>query len=229
MATNMPVTSSVDVSPVTVSRITRPVTLFSPRTSTGAALVTNRIFAFALARSSMMRDARNSSRRCTTVTLRAKRVRKVASSIAESPPPTTTMSWSLKKKPSQVAQALTPRPSRLLFTRNAQVAGCGAHCQHDGVRLVGLAVHDDLLDRAGEVEFLDVLGADVGAEALGLLAHLVHQVGAHDSLTESGEVLDLGGGHEGATELGPLELQRFEFRARGVDGSGVSGRSRNRR
>ena len=46
------------------------------------------------------------------MTLLAKRVRKVASSIAESPPPTTTMSWSRKKNPSQVAQADTPRPSR---------------------------------------------------------------------------------------------------------------------
>jgi hypothetical protein len=59
----------------------------------------------------MIRDARNSSRRCTTVTLRANRVRKVASSIAESPPPATAMSWSRKKNPSQVAHELTPRPS----------------------------------------------------------------------------------------------------------------------
>ena len=55
--------------------------------------------------------ARKLARRWTIVTDLAKRVRKVASSIAESPPPTTAMSWSRKKKPSQVAQALTPRPS----------------------------------------------------------------------------------------------------------------------
>jgi hypothetical protein len=42
--------------------------------------------------------------------LRAKRVRKVASSSALSPPPTTAMSWSRKKKPSQVAHQETPRP-----------------------------------------------------------------------------------------------------------------------
>jgi len=50
---------------------------------------------------------------CTTVTERANRVRNVASSIAESPPPITAMSLSRKKNPSQVAQALTPRPSSL--------------------------------------------------------------------------------------------------------------------
>ena len=58
----------------------------------------------------MIRDARNSPRRCTTVTLEAKRVRNVASSIAVSPPPTTTIALSLKKKPSQVAHAETPYP-----------------------------------------------------------------------------------------------------------------------
>ena len=75
------------------------------------ALVRQRILGSFFARSIMILEARKSSRRCTTVTERAKRVRKVASSIAESPPPTTAMSWSRKKNPSQVAQALTPRPS----------------------------------------------------------------------------------------------------------------------
>ena len=72
------------------------------------ALVTSSIFGLRRARSSMIFDARNSSRRWTTVTLGAKRVRKVASSIAVSPPPTTTRSRPLKSAPSQVAQADTP-------------------------------------------------------------------------------------------------------------------------
>ena len=45
-----------------------------------------------------------------TVTLLANFVRNVASSIAESPPPTTTMFLFLKKNPSQVAQYDTPKP-----------------------------------------------------------------------------------------------------------------------
>ena len=60
----------------------------------------------------MIFEARNSSRRCTIVTCDAMRARKRASSIAESPPPTTTMCLSLKKKPSQVAQVETPKPRR---------------------------------------------------------------------------------------------------------------------
>jgi hypothetical protein len=72
--------------------------------------VTNSIFSFARARSIMICDARNSLRRCTRVTLVANFVRKIASSIAESPPPTTTTSFSRKKAASQTAQYETPRP-----------------------------------------------------------------------------------------------------------------------
>jgi len=68
------------------------------------------IFGFSSTRVAMMADARNSWRRCTMVTLSHMRVRNRASSMAVSPPPTTTTGLSLKKKPSQVAQALTPRP-----------------------------------------------------------------------------------------------------------------------
>ncbi len=58
----------------------------------------------------MIFDARNESRRWMSVTLVAKRVRNIASSIAESPPPTTTISFPEKKKPSQVAHEETPWP-----------------------------------------------------------------------------------------------------------------------
>ena len=56
--------------------------------------------------------ARKASRRTRRCTLVAKRVRKSASSSAVSPPPTTATSSPLKKKPSQVAHELTPRPRR---------------------------------------------------------------------------------------------------------------------
>ena len=62
------------------------------------------MFSVARARSSMIFEARNSSRRCTIVTLEENLARKIASSIAESPPPTMIVSRSLKKAASQVAQ-----------------------------------------------------------------------------------------------------------------------------
>ena len=111
MATNIAVTGSSEVSPVTVSFSSRAATDPSPTTRSTVLLVAKRILSLFLARSSMIAEARNSSRRWTMVTDLANLVRNVASSMAESPPPMTAMSWSRKKKPSQVAQELTPWPS----------------------------------------------------------------------------------------------------------------------
>ena len=87
-----------------------PVTLSSPTTASTTLFSTNSIFSFARARSTMIGEARNSSRLWTTTTLLAKREMNSASSIAESPPPTTTTTLSRKNAASQVAQYETPRP-----------------------------------------------------------------------------------------------------------------------
>ncbi len=55
------------------------------------------IFGLANALSCMIFDARSDSRRWMTVTCDAKRVRKIASSIAVSPPPTTAIGLPRKK------------------------------------------------------------------------------------------------------------------------------------
>ena len=60
------------------------------------------------------------------------------------------------------------------------------------------AVGDDL-DVAGEVDRGHVVGDELGAEALGLAAQVVHQLGAHDAVGEAGEVLHVGGVHQRAT------------------------------
>ena len=78
----------------------------------------------------------------------------------------------------------------------------------------------------------DLLGADLGAEAGGLLPEAHHELGAHDALGEAGEVLDLGGEHELATGLVAgrrrlaLEQQRLEVGAGGVDRGGQAGGAR---
>ena len=70
-----------------------------------------------------MRSARSASRRWTRVTRVAWLVRYSASSAAVLPPPTTTTSLPRKKKPSQVAQADTPKPlSRASLSRPSQRA-----------------------------------------------------------------------------------------------------------
>ena len=112
MATNRPVTSSVDASPVRVSRRRRVLTLSSPVTSVTSVFQRNSIFSFSMARWAITLEARSSSLRTSTVTLDANFVRNRASSMAESPPPTTAISCSRKKKPSHVAHQLTPWPER---------------------------------------------------------------------------------------------------------------------
>src|SRR6185295_16580574 len=66
---------------------------------------------------------------------------------------------------------------------------------------------------------------DRGAEAPRLLAHLVHQLGAEDPLREAGVVLDLGRDRQLAARLVPLEDQRREVGARGVERGGQAGRA----
>ena len=77
----------------------------------------------------------------------------------------------------------------------------------------------------GQVDLGDVARHQLGAEALGLGAHVVHELRALDALGEAGEVLDLGGRHQRAAELRALEHQRVQVGARGVDGGGVPGRA----
>src|SRR6478735_547054 len=210
IATNRPVTASSRVSPVTVSRSVTPLSLPSPWISATSEFQANRILSLATARSAMILLARSSSRRWMIVTVRANFVRKVASSMAESPPPTTAMSWSRKKNPSQ-----------------AELAVGRAHREDDRAGAVdgALAVGDGL-DLAGQVDGGDVVGDELGAEALGLGAHAVHEVGPHDAVLEAGEVLDLGRVHQRATGgHSALEDEGREVRARGVDGGGVSRRA----
>ena len=64
----------------------------------------NSMFSAARARSSMIFEARNSSRRWTTTTFELNFARKIASSMALSPPPTMIVGLSRKKAASQVAQ-----------------------------------------------------------------------------------------------------------------------------
>src|ERR1700754_4864753 len=109
-----------------------------------------------------------------------------------------------------------------LLSRNVQVTRGGTHREDHGTGAVGDPIGHDRLDLALQRHLLDVLGAQFGAEARRLAAHLLHELRAHDSVGEARVVLDLGRGHQGATELGALEDQRAQLRTRCVDRSGVT-------
>src|SRR5690606_37106691 len=55
-----------------------------------------------------------------------------------------------------------------------------------------------------------------------LLTHVVHELGAHDPVRKTGEVLHLGGVHESATRGdGAFKDQRLQFGTGRIDGRGV--------
>ena len=100
-----------------------------------------------------------------------------------------------------------------------ELAVARAHGEHDGAGTVRGAVGEaDGLDVALELDGGDVVGNEDGAEPLGLGAELLHQLGTHDAVGETGVVLDVGGVDERATGGDrALEHQGSEVRARSVD------------
>src|SRR3954447_15305905 len=113
-----------------------------------------------------------------------------------------------------------------LLVVQAEVPVLGARRHDHDVRAEHLAADLHDLRADGQVDLRDVPRLQLGAELLGLVAHVVHELRALDALREAGEVLHLGGGHQRAAELRTLEHQRVEVGAGGVDGRGVSGRAR---
>ena len=120
-----------------------------------------------------------------------------------------------------------PVPGQSLLVGQPELAVGRAHREDDraGAVLGALGVGDDL-DVVLEAHGLHVVGDDLGAEPLGLGAHVLHQVRAHDAVAEAGEVLDLGGVHQRpAGGDRTLEDQRLEVGARGVDRGRPAGRA----
>ncbi len=114
----------------------------------------------------------------------------------------------------------------LLTGGDTELAGRCAHGEDHRARLVCGVADRHLLDRAGQVDLVDVLHAQVRAEAQRLLAHLVHQVRAGDAVPEAGVVLHFGGGHQRATELDTFEHHGLELGSGGVHRGRVTGGAR---
>ena len=76
-----------------------------------------------------------------------------------------------------------------------------------------------------QVDVVDMVVDDPGADMLGLLLHLLHQPGTLDDVRVAGIILDVGGDGELAAGLDALDQHRLEHGARGIDRGGVSGRA----
>ena len=81
--------------------------------------------------------------------------------------------------------------------------------------------------RGRKIDAIDVGGDELGAEPLGLLAELHHELGAEDAVGEAGKVLDVGGEHELAAGADALDHDRAEIGATGVDRGGEPGGPRS--
>ena len=107
-----------------------------------------------------------------------------------------------------------------------QQLGGGAGGDDQGIAGVAVLAGLERHGPCAELHRGDVAENDPGAEALGLLAELVHHVRAHDAVGETGIVLDVGGDGELAPGLGTLHHQRREVGTGRVEGGGESGRPR---
>ena len=155
---------------------------------------------------------------------------KIESSIAESPPPTTTTFSPLKKAPSQTPQVETPRPPSSSSPGMPRRRGSAPIARITVLARYSSSPTQTLLDAAvGELDAGGVVGDEAGAEALGLGAELLHHLRAHDPLGEARVVLDVGRVLKLPAPLEALDHERLEVGAGGVERGGVAGAGRRRR
>ena len=76
-----------------------------------------------------------------------------------------------------------------------------------------------------ELDAGHVVGLEPGAEALGLVAEVLHHLRAHDPFGEARVVLDIGRLLEQAAPREALDHERLEVGARGVQRGRVPGRA----
>ena len=145
--------------------------------------------------------------------------------MAVSPPPTTAISLSRKKKPSHVAQATDAAPAQAgLAVEPEPQRRCAGRDDHRFAAVLGAAGPDPERP-AGEVDLLDVDVDDVGPEPLGLLAERGHELWTLDAEREARVVLDVARDHQLAAGRGSGDDDWLEVRAGRVDRRGQTGRA----
>ena len=185
------------------------------------------MFSVSRARSSMIFEARNSSRRFTIVTREENLARKSASSIAESPPPTITRRLVLVERGVAGRAVGHAAAAELLLAGHAELLVLGAHREDDRAGLVLLVVdpHRVRLAVGARLDLGDVVGDEARAEALRLVAELLHHLRPHDPLGVAGVVLDVGRLLEQPAPEEALDHERVQVRAGGVERRGVARRT----
>ena len=113
---------------------------------------------------------------------------------------------------------------QLALRFESELAGGGAR-GHDHGLGAGLVVSDpDAMRPLGEVDLRDVVGDEVGPEAFGLAAELLHHLRPEDALRVTRVVLHVAGDHQLAAPVEPFDHERLQVRACGVKGGRITGR-----
>ena len=114
----------------------------------------------------------------------------------------------------------------LVLARHPELLGLGAHGEDHGARPDLLAADVHHVGTAGvraEVDLRGVVGDEARAEALGLVAEVLHHLRAHHALWITGVVLDIGRLLEQAAPGEALDHERLQVRTRCVQRGGVPG------
>ena len=111
---------------------------------------------------------------------------------------------------------------KFLILADAQPLGRSACCDDDGIcRVFGLVGFQG--ERTSQqIHFEHSFALDDGAETQHLLAHLFHEIGAHDAISKAGVVLHFGGDRELTARLDAFEHHRRKIRSRSVKGRRVA-------
>ena len=112
-----------------------------------------------------------------------------------------------------------------LLRREAELASARAGRDDHRVRAVLVVADVDAERPLGEVDARDVVGDELGAEALGLAPEVGHHRRPHHAVGVARVVLDVARDHQLAAPVEPLDDERAQVRARRVERRRVPGRA----
>jgi hypothetical protein len=116
-----------------------------------------------------------------------------------------------------------PAALERLLGLEPELARVGAGCDDDRLGAV-LRVTDPDAERAlGEVDAGDIVRDELGAEALRLLAEVLHHLRPENARRVSGIVLHVARDHQLAAPSEAFDNERVEVRPRGIQGRGIAG------
>ena len=144
----------------------------------------------------------------------AKRVRKLASSMAESPPPITMIFLPRVEEAVAGGAGADAVANQLLLVRQAQPARGRARSDDQRAGFDPFALDIQPVWALGKVGLGDGAVQIFGAKFLGLLADVLHQIRAVNAFGKAGEILDQGGERKLPAGLVAVDDQRIELRAR---------------